>query len=93
MHCPIHGQWWSKRSTHTLHSEQCEARGGRQMRQVWHHLSEMVTPDTPRARERDGAHNVGERDRSWRALMRARGRNGAGERSSVCRRACTSLSH
>ena len=44
MHCPIHGQWWSKRSTQTLHSEQCAARGGRKILQVRHHLSGTRTP-------------------------------------------------
>jgi hypothetical protein len=39
-------QWWSNLSTHTLHSEQCAARGGRKMRHVRHHLSRTCTPLT-----------------------------------------------
>jgi hypothetical protein len=46
MHCPTHGQWWSKRSTQLLQIEQCEQRGGQYNMQVSQYFVFMVVPFT-----------------------------------------------
>lgn len=46
MHCPTHGQWWSKRSTQLLQIEQCEHRGGRYSMQVSQYFVFTVIPLT-----------------------------------------------
>lgn len=44
MHCPTHGQWWSKRSTQLLHIEQWEHRGGRYSMHVWQYFIFTTIP-------------------------------------------------
>lgn len=46
MHCPTHGQWWSKRSTQLLQMEQCEHRGGRKTIQVSQYFTFTGIPFT-----------------------------------------------
>lgn len=46
MHCPTHGQWWSKRSTQLLQMEQCEQRGGLYNMQVSQYFIFTATPFT-----------------------------------------------
>jgi hypothetical protein len=46
MHCPTHGQWWSKRSTQLLQIEQWEQRGGLYNMQVSQYFVFTVIPLT-----------------------------------------------
>jgi len=46
MHCPTHGQWWSKQRTQLLQMEQWEQRGGRYSMQVSQYFVFTGTPFT-----------------------------------------------
>lgn len=46
MHCPTHGQWWSKRSMQLSHMEQWEQRGGRYSIHVLQYFTLTTIPLT-----------------------------------------------
>ena len=58
MHWPTQGQWWSKRSTQLLQTEQCEQRGGRYSMHVWQYFTFTTTPFTYTSRVGGSDHDA-----------------------------------